>query len=236
MDKYGQFCPVAQAAEIVTSRWTLLVVRELLGGSHRFNAIHRGVPRMSRTLLARRLSELEAAGVVERQVVRRRPEYHLTPAGEELRPVILQLGVWGKRWVQREVRRDELDAGLLMWDLQRRLRRDRLPADRVVVYFRFTDAPADRQHFWLLLENGDVDLCLKDPGCAEDLYVRSDVGTFTAVWMGDLPLARALRENAIWLGGAPALRQAFPSWLGLSLFADVERPPRVGAAPAPVHA
>ena len=230
MDTYGQFCPVAQAAEIITQRWMPLVIRELLCGSHRFNDLHRGVPKMSRSLLVRRLNELEETGLVERRLVgaNGHPEYHLTQAGEELRPIIVQLGFWGKRWVQREVSREELDAGLLMWDMQRRILKDRLPAQRVVIYFCFTDAPKTHQHFWLLLEQDEVDLCLKDPGCEEDLYVRSDVRTLTDVWLGDISLAQALQEGSLWLGGPPALRRSFPDWLGLSTFAGMTRRPRQG--------
>ena len=227
MDTYGQFCPVAQAAEIITQRWMPLVIRELLCGSHRFNDLHRGVPRMSRTLLVRRLNELAAAGLVERRLVGAddHPEYHLTQAGEELRPLIVQLGTWGKRWVQTEVSREDLDAGLLMWDMQRRIERDRLPPRRVLVYFHFTDAPKEHQHFWLILEQDEVDLCLQDPGYEEDLYVRSDVRTLTEVWLGDISLTRALKEGSLWLGGPEELRHAFPDWLGLSLFAGIVREP-----------
>jgi DNA-binding HxlR family transcriptional regulator len=206
----------------------VLIVRELLLGSHRFNELHRGVPKMSRTLLARRLTELEETGVVERRMESEGGHvfYFLTQAGEELRPIILQMGVWGTRWVQREVLREELDAGLLMWDIRRGIQRDRLPLDRVVVYFRFTDAPKEHQHYWLVIEGDDVDLCLKDPGCNEDLYVRSDVRTFTDVWLGGITLARAIREESVWLGGSSELRRTFPDWLGLSAFAGIERPKR----------
>lgn len=229
MDTYGQFCPVAQAAELITRRWMPLVMRELLCGSHRFNDLHRGLPRMSRSLLVRRLSELEHAGLLERRAPEGDgyPEYHLTQAGEELRPIIFELGFWGKRWVQWEVSREELDAGLLMWDMQRRIVMDRLPSCRVVVYFRFTDAPKDHQHFWLVLEPGEVDLCLKDPGYEEDLYVRSDVRTLTRVWLGDVTLTQVVRAGSLWLGGAPELQRSFPDWLGLSVFASMKRqPPR----------
>ncbi|MGI9175580.1 MAG: winged helix-turn-helix transcriptional regulator [Rhodothermales bacterium] len=219
---------MAQAPDILARRWTLLVIRELLSGSHHFNDLHRGVPRMSRSLLVRRLNELEEAGLVERRLVGAddHPEYHLTQAGEELQPIIFQLGSWGKRWVQREVSREELDAGLLMWDMQRRIVRDRLPPQRIVVYFQFTDAPKEHQHFWLILEQDEVDLCLKDPGGEEDLYVRSDVRTLTDVWLGDISLTRALKEESLWLGGSPSLRRSFPDWLGLSMFAGIARQPR----------
>ena len=178
---------------------------------------------MSRSLLVHRLHQLEAAGLVERRRVGKdgHPEYHLTEGGEELRPIIFQLGFWGKRWVQREVSREELDAGLLMWDVQRRILRDRLPRNRVVVLFRFTDAPRGQQDYWLLLDHGEVDLCLKDPGCEENLCVRTDVRTLTEVWLGDRSLTRVLDEQALTLRGPLELRRAFPDWLGLSVFATM---------------
>ena len=144
MKGYGQFCPVAKAAEIVAERWTPLVLRELLCGSRRFNDLHRGVPLMSRTLLAGRLERLEDAGIV-RSATRARGrgrEYHLTAAGEELRPLIECLGEWGQRWARAQVGRGDLDPGLLMWDIHRRVNLEALPPERVVVRFDFRGVPA----------------------------------------------------------------------------------------------
>lgn len=225
MDGYGQFCPVAKASEILTRRWMPLVVRELLDGSHRFNDIHRGVPKMSRSLLAKRLDELEEEKLMERRIVGddEHPEYHLTPAGEELRPIILKMGVWGKQWIQTEVSQNDLDARLLMWDMHRRIEKDQLPPTEVVVHVHFTDAPEEDQDFWLVLEAGSVDLCLKDPGRRDDLTVHSDVETLTKVWLGDVGLRRAIRENTVRVQGRPELRQQFPDWLGLNRFAKFGR-------------
>lgn len=225
MDGYAQFCPISKASEIITRRWMPLVIRELLCGSHRFNDIHRGVPKMSRSLLVKRLSELEEEDLLDRRVVGddNHPEYHLTPAGEKLRPIIVQLGVWGKQCIQTEVSREDLDARLLMWDVQRRIREHQLPNERIVVHFRFTDAPAEDQDFWLLLEERTADLCLKDPGYTDDLIVHSDVETFTKAWLGDIGLRRALSKDTIRLDGPARLRKQFPDWLGLSMFASFDR-------------
>jgi hypothetical protein len=178
---------------------------------------------MSRSLLAKRLSELEAEGLVDRLVNDDRPEYHLTRAGEALRPIVIELGGWGKRWVGTGVSEGDLDAGLLMWDVQRRIERAQLPEERTVVCFRFTDAPAKHQDFWLVLEQDEVDLCLNDPGYDEDLYVTSNVETFTRIWLGDADLNRAVSEGAVELSGPSRLRRAFPRWLGLSMFASIPR-------------
>jgi DNA-binding HxlR family transcriptional regulator len=228
MKGYGQFCPVAKAAEIVAERWTPLVLRELLCGSRRFSDLHRGVPLMSRTLLAQRLEQLEDAGIV-RSVPRahgRGHEYQLTAAGEELRPLIDRLGEWGQRWARARIGRDDLDAGLLMWDIHRRVDKDALPRARVVVRFDFRGVPATTRcprTWWLVLDRSDVDLCLKDPGFAVDIVVTADLHALTRVWMGDVPLAEPLRAGSIRLDGPTSLVRAFPTWLRLSSFAGVER-------------
>jgi DNA-binding HxlR family transcriptional regulator len=233
MKGYGQFCPVAKAAEIFAERWTPLVLRELVCGSHRFSHLHRGVPLMSRTLLAQRLAQLEDAGIV-RSAARtkgRGREYFLTPAGEELRPVIEELGEWGQRWARNQVSADDLDPGLLMWDIRRRVNTDRLPDRRVVVQFDFRAVPKTIRRpatFWLILEHENVDVCLKDPGYEIDLVVNADLAALTKAWMGDVRLADAMRTGLVRVEGPTALVRAFPGWLALSGFADVERP-RAGA-------
>jgi DNA-binding HxlR family transcriptional regulator len=221
--RYGQFCPVALAAEVVGERWTPLVLRELLSGSRRFNDLRRGVPKMSPSLLSRRLRQLARAGVVERRVAGRTVEYHLTAAGEELRPIVEGLGAWGKRWVGGGLDRENLDATLLMWDVRRNVRRDRLPGRRVVVAFRFPDAPPAHRRFWLVLSPEEVDLCLRDPGHEVDLVATTGLATFTALWLGDLDWTAALATGRVALDGPAALRRALPDWLGASGFSIVSR-------------
>jgi DNA-binding HxlR family transcriptional regulator len=226
MPGYGQFCPIAQAAEVLTERWTPLVLRELaLSGSRRFNDIQRGVPLMSSSLLTKRLRELERAGIVERRAREggRGSEYHLTPAGAELGPVLVQIGMWSERWLRRPVFEETPDTGLLMWWVRGTIRVDELPARRTVIHFRFPRADAKVRYFWLVLP--DADLCLADPGFGVDVTVSSDPRSLTAVWMGDLPLAAAVRDRAIELDGSRPLVRSFPKWFGLHpLFAEVEHP------------
>ncbi|HEY8233573.1 MAG TPA: helix-turn-helix domain-containing protein [Vicinamibacteria bacterium] len=234
MKGYGQFCPVAKAAEIVAERWTPLVLRELVCGSHRFSHLHRGVPLMSRSLLAQRLEQLEDAGIIRSaaKLKGRGREYFLTPAGEELRPVIEGLGEWGQRWARQQIGAEDLDAGLLMWDIRRRVNTDRLPDRRVVVRFDFRAVPKTVRRpptYWLILERPEVDVCLKDPGFEIDLVVDADLGALTKAWMGDMRLADAMRSGLVRVEGLRTLVRAFPGWLALSGFADVERP-RAGAA------
>lgn len=232
MRGYGQFCPVAKAAEIVAERWTPLVLRELLSGSHTFNDLHRGVPLMSRTLLAQRLEELRDADVVERRPRARGRgwDYRLTPAGTELQPLIQTLGEWGRRWARRQVERGgDLDPGLLMWDIHRRLNVDRLPTGRTVVRFDFRSVPLGsrcKRTWWLVLEPPDVDLCLKEPGFPVDLVVEAELAALTKAWVGEVRLVDAIRAGLVRLDGPRPLVQAFPGWLALSGFAAVPRPAR----------
>jgi DNA-binding HxlR family transcriptional regulator len=227
MSGFGQFCPVAVTCEIFAQRWTPIIVRELLAGSHRFNQLQRGIPRISRALLAQRLRELEGAGIVTSVPLSRGSgrEYHLTDAGKEFRAVIEGLGTWGQRWTVRVDPRN-LDAGFLMWNIRRRVALDRLPPGRTVVRFDFRGVPAayrGPRKFWLLLERPEPDLCRTDPGFEVDLYVDAELAVMAKVWLGDLPFEHALRSNAVQLMGPRALVRTFPSWLLLSPVARVPR-------------
>lgn len=225
---FGQFCPVAMACEVFAERWTPIILRELFSGSHRFNEIHRCIPLISRPLLARRLRELESAGVITSTPSSRGRgrEYHLTEAGREFRAAIDALGTWGQRWTVR-VQPRNLDPGLLMWNIRRRIAIDRLPARRVVVEFVFSGVPAayrGARKYWLVLERPAVDVCLSDPGYEVDLYVEAELAAMARVWLGDQPFSAAVREKKIRVSGLPALARQFPTWLLLSHFAAVPRP------------
>jgi len=225
--RYRQFCPVAMAAEILCNRWTLVVIRELLAGSTRFNALRRGVPRMSPALLSQRLKELEAVGIVERRPAPGEPEvleYTLTEAGRDLMPVVESLGCWGHRWVESRLSLQNLDAGLLMWDMRRNLDPSPMPARRNVIQFSYPElVPAQRQ-WWMIVEpDAEVDLCSIDPGFDVDLYVSTDLGTMTRIWMGMTTVERERGADRLHLVGRRELEQAMQSWLGLSPFAGVDR-------------
>jgi DNA-binding HxlR family transcriptional regulator len=225
MTGYGQFCPVAKACEVVTERWTPLVLRELLAGSRRFNEICRGVPLMSRSLLAKRLKDLERAGVLERRssARQRAAEYHLTPAGEELRPLIEGLGIWGQRWVVSDLEERDLDPSLLMWDISRSLRRDRLPEQRVVVRFEFADVTGPRRRWWLVIGGDGADLCMTDPGFEVDVGVTVGLRELTRYWLGQIGW-RELAAAGLAIDGPKWLERSLPEWLGRSSLAAVPRP------------
>lgn len=224
-NSYGQFCPVAMAAEIVCSRWTALVLREMLCGSTRFNDLRRGVPRMSPTLLSKRLKELEQAGVISTRPTAQTGivDYVLTPAGEDLREVVMSLGMWGQRWVESQVSLRNLDPSLLMWDMRRWLKLSPEPDRRSVIQFEYPELPANRRHFWLIVEGSVVDLCSQDPGHEVDLFVQGSLRTMTAIWMGITTVQAELDAGRLDLSGDMALARSMQQWLGLSPFAKEKR-------------
>ncbi len=224
---YGQFCPVAMASEILCSRWTLLVVREMLMGTTRFNDLRRGVPRMSPALLSKRLKELERGGVVIAEpgasgVV----EYRLSEAGEDLRGVIMGMGVWGQRWIESELSLRNLDPSLLMWDMRRNLNPEPLPRPRCTIQFLYPEVRSPKQNWWLVVEPKIVDLCGVDPGFEVDLLVTSSLRSMTAIWMGVSRVQREIDAGNLALEGDPQVASAMQRWLGLSSFAGEKR--RVG--------
>lgn len=220
MKPYGQFCSIAKALEVIGERWTALILRELICGSARFSEIQRGVPRISPSLLTKRLANLESAGVIRRED--KSNGYELTRAGWELKPMVELLGVWGQRWVRGQISDDDLDPDLLMWDIRRRINVDAMPKARTCICFEFTDAPENSALYWLVKSDEGVELCISDPNFAVDLYVTTDVRTMTEVWTGDSPMCGAIDDGKIDLHGSNTLRNAFPTWLQLNLFAGVE--------------
>ena len=223
MDSYGQYCPIAKAAEIFADRWTPLIVREMLYGVCRFNELERGLPGIPRSLLAQRLRRLEQARVIERSVAPngRAPEYHLTQAGQQLEAVVDVLGTWGAQWAFGEPEPDELDPLLLLWFMRRRVNFHLLPPRRIVVQFDFRGERTGS--FWLVMEPTDVSLCLQHPGFEIDLLVTADIAALYRVWFGRLTFAEALRDELIELDGTAPLVRTFPGWFALSPFASVVR-------------
>ncbi|MEX1035727.1 MAG: helix-turn-helix domain-containing protein [Sneathiella sp.] len=220
---YRQFCPVAMAAEILGTRWTIVLLRELVAGSTRFNDLRRGVPRMSSALLSQRLKDLEAAGIVEKFASgadRSTHEYRLTEAGRDLRSVIESIGVWGQRWVETDLALDNLDPTLLMWDMRRNLNPTPVPSVRNVFEFRYTDLPASQEYWWLIVEpSGEVDLCSIDPGFEVELYIRTTLRTMTSIWMGYSTVSAERKKDSLVLEGDRQLADNMQTWLGLSPFA-----------------
>ena len=220
---YGQFCPVAMASEILGTRWTVILLRELLAGSTRFNDLRRGVPRMSPALLSKRLKELENAGIVHRvasEIERGVSEYHLTRSGRDLRPVVVAMGIWGQRWIEASEALQKLDASYFMWGMHQLLNAEALPKRRCIILFQYPDQTEGLRKWWLVVVPGaEIDVCVVDPGFDVDLYVTTDLRTITAIWMGLMTVRDATKAKKMSVTGDRQLAASMQTWLGLSPFA-----------------
>lgn len=213
MNSYGQFCPLAQAAQLLCERWTLLVVREMVAGSTRFNEIKKGVPLMSPSLLSSRLKQLVAAGVVEKSGGKASHIYSLSPAGLELRPIVELLGAWGHRWAPSKLNKIDLDAGLLMWDMRRTVDPAIFPKRRIVVQFEYSDAPKEARDWWLVAEKGEIDLCLNNQGFDVDIMIKCSLKAMTEVWVCQKRFRDAVKNGDIKVTGDPKLTNKLQDWL-----------------------
>lgn len=211
---YGQYCPVTRAVEVLGERWSLLIVRDLILGTTRFNDLARGNPGLSRSLLSKRLRQLERAGIVDHVD----DQYLLTPAGRDLEPLVMGLGEWGAKWHFDDPHEDELDPELLMWWVHDRLDLSALPDRRTVLEFHFPD---ERRRFWIVSDEGGPSVCNSDPGFAVDVQVTSALPTLYQVWLGRLDLRAALRDGSVEVTGAPGLVRRMPQVLLLSPVAPI---------------
>jgi DNA-binding HxlR family transcriptional regulator len=212
----GQFCSIARSLELLGGRWTLLIVRELLCGSHRFNDIRRGIPRISRTVLSERLRALVHAGAVARSDGSTGPEYTLTPAGLELLGVVGELGRWGQRWLPRQAHAEDLDLEPLLIDMRRRVNFDALPREPLVIRLELDS----HRPSYLLLRGTEASLCHHNPGYPEPLSLCGPLAALASWWRGDLGFREAQRCG-LRIEGARPLVRAFPGWFDRYVFADV---------------
>jgi DNA-binding HxlR family transcriptional regulator len=222
MTSYGQFCPVSKATEIVGDKWTMLILRELLLGTSRFNEFQRSMSRISPTILNKRLKSLEDTGVIIKKKLSgmKGHEYRLTTMGKELEPVVDQLAIRGMRWARGQMSDDELDVELLMWDIRRRIDCESLPGGETVISFHFKGLE-QYGTWWLVCDGADIDLCTENPGKDVDLYVASDVRTMIEVWEGDRSLSSAIKDETITSVGSPHLIRSMQSWFTLCSYKDV---------------
>jgi DNA-binding HxlR family transcriptional regulator len=221
---YGQYCPLALAAEVLCERWTLLVISRVIDGCTRFNEIHRGVPRISATLLSQRLELLEHAGLIVREPLAtgRGHAYGLTDAGRDLDPIIMSLAAWGQKW-SRDMVQDDLDPAFLAWSMHTRIDVNAMPPGRTVIEFEFSGTHKGLRRFWLVVKDRRVEMCLKPPGFDVDLSVKSEIRRFVEAWRGFRDLRAEIASGNIRLEGSPAHRKALPDWLQLSALASIPR-------------
>jgi len=224
MKGYGQFCPIAKACEALGERWTMLLIRELLCGSRRYNDFKRGLPLISPTMLSQRLSTLLERGLIERKRSNDQKswEYHLTQAGRELEPIVMGLGEWGARWVRSQMSKNDLSVELLMWDMRRTINCAALPQRRIVLHFEFKDLDKKFNNWWMLAENNVIDLCIDDPGFDSDVTFVSDLRTMTQLWLGDTTLSGARSSGKLDVSGSSTLTRNIPKWLVFSGFSSIK--------------
>ncbi len=220
--QYGQFCPIAKACEVLGERWTILIIRELLCGSTRFNQLQRGLSQISPTLLAKRLNQLVADEIIIKKKVpgQRRAEYYLTPAGKELAPIVMGMGDWGHKWARSRMDDDELDIELLMLEFYRRLDIDEIPGGTLVAHFAFSKLQT-YPHWWIVIDSAEErELCVAHPGRDVDITVKSDAKTMCRIWSGELTLAQAKADGGIELEGLPIMKRSITKWLKAGALAN----------------
>ncbi len=217
MKTYGQFCPLAQATQLLCERWTLLLVRELIAGGTRFSDLQKGLPLISPTLLSSRLKHLLKNGIITQTREQGSYKYQLTQAGQELRPVVELLGAWGHRWAQSDLSQDDLDSGLLMWDMRRSIDSSAFPKHRVVVQFEYTEVSRGASEWWIVSENDNIDLCLNNPGHEIDVIIQSTLEAMTEVWVCKTSFEEAVAQGKIKTLGDPKLISGLQGWLRSSL-------------------
>jgi DNA-binding HxlR family transcriptional regulator/putative sterol carrier protein len=208
MRTHGQYCPIARAIEVVGERWTLLIVRDMLCGRSRFNDLARGLPGISRALLSKRLREMVTAGIATKDG----DGYHLTPAGEDLRPIVFGLAEWGARHAFGDPRPEELDPEVLLWWISDRVD-TRDVAKRAVVQ---VEIPDHKRRYWLVIEPDDSSVCYADPGFEVDAVLSGALAELYRMWSGEIDLLDALRQGRLELRGTRWVVQGLPRWLELS--------------------
>lgn len=222
MEKYCQFCPIAKAAEILCEKWVILVLRELMMGSTRFGQLRQGLPKISPSILSRRLKTLETQGVILRckKYESNGYEYHLTESGEELRPIVLGFGTWGYKWAKNKINNEDLDAGFLLWDMRRRLNIEYFQNKRVVIHIEFLEQSSQDRYWWMVIDNNEIDLCFEDTGHEPDITIITTLETMTNIWLGYDKLEAMTRDGKMKIFGSKQHINNVSKWIGKSTFAD----------------
>ncbi|MCK4834513.1 MAG: transcriptional regulator, partial [Gammaproteobacteria bacterium] len=204
--EYGQFCPIAKATEVLGEKWTILIIREILMGSTRFNVLQRGLSLISPTMLSKRLDSLERHGLILKRKIpgQKGFEYYPTKACEELLPIIKTMGDWGMRWARANLPQRDCDVELLMLYLKRSINTDNLIGNETVIRYKFTDLK-ELATWWIVVEGDDVDICNNDPGKDVDVYFTCDVKTMVEIWMGDSSYKKAVANDSLKIVGPKAL-------------------------------
>jgi len=220
--EFGQFCPIAKSTEIIGEKWTLLIIREILMGGHRFSQLQRGLSLISPAVLTKRLGTLVDYGLIVKKKIpgQRGYEYFPTESCKELRPILLALADWGMRWTRSNLCESDYDVNLLMLYLQRSIDPDSLIGKETTIRFHFTDLK-DAPDWWLLVQGNNVDVCTIDPGKEVDIYFTTAVKTMTDVWMGEATYKQVIKAKQMTIVGPGMLTKNISSWMRNCMFAKL---------------
>jgi DNA-binding HxlR family transcriptional regulator len=220
MTDYADYCPIAVGVDILGDRWTPLVIRELMVGASGFNEIHRGIPRVSRSLLAQRLRMLERRGLISRQESKRGAagRYTLTPAGESLTPIVWAMGHWAAEWVFGDPTDDDCDGLSLIWRAHQHAIPAKLPETRTIVHIVLTGKGGAEG--WLDIERPRITVCKDDQGIDVDLALEADTAQMHRWLLGRVPFRELVANGHARLLGPSRLARAFPTWFDTTIFAE----------------
>ena len=216
----GSLCPAIASAEILGDKWTLLLLRELFLGTTRFCGFQKAIPRISPSILSKRLKGLEAAEIVVRKATSQASEYHLTRSGRELGPIVQNMAVWGMRWRKRSIAAQDCDVGGFMWDFHRTLNTSGLPDGETVILVQISDR-SELDTWWVVVNGDSVDLCPADPGHEVDIYLTAPLANLIAIWLGDLTMREATETGMAFLDGPRHLTTSAQDWIARSPLVDV---------------
>lgn len=226
--KYGQFCPLAMAAEFLCTRWTLLILRELFLGSNSFNDISKGVARMSRSLLSARLKELTERGIVSKQKTANSPhaKYQLTQAGEALKSVVFSLADWSQEWLESEPSLENIDTDHLFWSLRRSAQPHPDLPNPFIVHIFLPEQSKKHQNAWLVFKNEDVELCIIDNEFNVDVQIEATARNLTKLYMGWCDFMPAINNKQVIFRGPKQYTKIADKWFGRSRLADIKKQPK----------
>ncbi len=222
MNNPGSLCPSIKASEILGDKWTLLILRELMFGSTRYNQFQRALPRISPTVLSGRLKKMEQHGLLvhKKSSGQKGGEYRLTKSGMELAPIIDSLARWGLRWARDQLCDTDLDAGSFMWDFHRTLQVDELPDGQTVFCVMFSDV-GEANKWWMVAAREAVDLCNDDPGYEVDAYITAPLAVLADVWVGLTDLRAQLKSQQILMTGERQIVNSAERWFPRSMYKEI---------------
>ncbi|MBV7264560.1 helix-turn-helix transcriptional regulator [Erythrobacter sp. WH131] len=232
---YGQYCPLSMAAEILCTRWTMLVMRELVFGYTSFNDISRGVPRMSRSLLSSRLKELANSGIVKKtkSPTHNHTKYTLTPAGDALSKVVFSMADWAQEWLRIEPALEDFDSDHLMWNIRHKAKPHPELPNPFIVHFFLHDQTKKRQDSWLIFEGDQVDLCIIDRDFDVDMQISVTAKTLARIYLGRSELDDAIATGELEVLGDEKYAKLLPELLGRSRLANILIQPEERRASVP---